>query len=315
LDLVKNDFYWETDAVRIPSVQYEIATDQNTQFAQYRAGELDITDTIPANALATFRADHQSEIVIAPFSAVAYYGLNMTTSPLANNLKLRQALAMSIDRKKLVEALAVGQVSAFAIVPPGTWNYSSTSVEWQNLPDSERIDQAKRLYKEAGYSPDAPLHLRLLFNSSPSIKQTATLVAAMWKEELGVDTTLTDEEFKVFLQSRKDKKRWDVLRLAWNADYNDASNFLDVFRSGSANNDTGYSNSAFDSTLDKASSISDPNARRILLQNAEKMLLADYAAVPLYFFVSKHLVKPYVIGFKPNPFDRIRSQSLAIAPH
>jgi oligopeptide transport system substrate-binding protein len=315
LNLVKNKFYWDTAAVRIQKVQYQIATDQNAQFAQYRAGQLDITDTIPANSLSTFRAEHQHEILVAPYSAVAYYGLNMTTSPLADNLKLRRALAMSIDRKKLVDTLALGQLAAFSIVPPGTWNYSSVPVEWGNLSDSERAEEAKRLYKEAGYTPEKPLHLRLLFNSSPSIKQTATLVAAMWKEELGVDTTLTDEEFKVFLQSRKDRKRWDVLRLAWNADYNDASNFLDIFRSGSANNDTGYTNSTFDTTLDTASVTSDPSARRVLLQNAEKMLLADYAAIPLYFFVSKHLVKPYIIGFRPNQFDRIRSQSLAIAPH
>jgi oligopeptide transport system substrate-binding protein len=312
---VKNEFYWDTAAVQIQQVQYQIATDQNAQFAQYRAGQLDITDTIPANALSTFRAEHQNEIVIAPYSAVAYYGFNMTTSPLAGNLKLRRALAMSIDRKKLVDTLALGQFAAFSIVPPGTSNYSSVPMEWENLSDSERTEKAKRLYKEAGYTPEKPLHHRLLLNSSPSIKQTATLVAAMWKEELGVDTTLTDEEFKVFLQSRKDRNRWDVLRLAWNADYNDASNFLDIFRSGSANNDSGYANSTFDTTLDTASVTSDLSARRVLLQNAEKMLLADYAAIPLYFFVSKHLVKPYVIGFRPNPFDRIRSQSLAITPH
>jgi ABC-type oligopeptide transport system substrate-binding subunit len=315
LDLIKNEEYWDHAEVHIPRVQYQIAPDQYAQFAAYRAGQLDLTDTIPANALSALRAEHPNELVIAPYSAIAYYGLNMTAPPLANNLKLRQALAMSIDRRRLVGALALGQVAAFAFVPPGIWNYDSAPLGWKDLPDSERVAQAKRLYREAGYSTSEPLRLRLLLNSNPSIKQTATLVAAMWREELGVETTLTDEEFKVFLQSRRDKKRWDVLRLAWNADYNDASNFLDIFRSNSVNNDIGYSNSSFDAMLDIATATLDPDARRDLLGNAEKIMLADYAAIPLYFFVSKHLVKPYVIGLKPNPFDRIRSQSLTITPH
>jgi oligopeptide transport system substrate-binding protein len=315
LDLVKNEEYWDRAEVHIPRVQYQIATDQYAQFAAYRAGQLDLTDTIPANALPALRAEHPNEVVIAPYSAIAYYGLNMTAPPFANNLKLREALAMSIDRRRLVGTLAVGQVPAFGFVPPGIWNYDSVPLGWKDLPDSDRLAEAKRLYKEAGYSPSEPLRLRLLLNSNPSIKQTATLVAAMWREELGVETILTDEEFRVFLQSRRDKKRWDVLRLSWNADYNDASNFLDIFRSDSVNNDTGYSNVSFDTALNMATATPDPDARRNLLENAERIVLTDYTAIPLYFLVSKHLVKPYVLGFKPNPFDRVRSQSLTVAPH
>jgi oligopeptide transport system substrate-binding protein len=141
------------------------------------------------------------------------------------------------------------------------------------------------------------------------------MTAAMWKEELGIDTELTDEEFRVFLQSRHDKKRWEIVRLAWNADYNDASNFLDIFRANSPNNDTGYSNPSFDQILDRAANTADPGIRRDLLENAEKTMLADYPSIPLYFFVSKRLVKPYVQGVKPNPLDRVGSKELVILPH
>jgi oligopeptide transport system substrate-binding protein len=315
LELVKNDHYWDAANVHLPKVRFLIATDQSAQFAQYRAGQLDLTDTIPANAIAGLRAERPSEVVIAPYSAIAYYGLNMSEAPLARNVKLRQALAMSIDRRRLVDGLAAGQLPAYTIVPPGIWNYEPMPLQWHELPEAQRIAEARRLYAEAGYSANAPLHLRLLLNSNPSIKQTAALVAAMWKEQLGVETTLSDEEFKVFLESRRDKKRWDVLRLSWNADYDDAGNFLDIFRSGSVNNDTGYANPKYDALMDEATSSADKDARRELLQSAEKMLLADYAAIPLYYFVSKHLVKPYVSGFKPNAFDRIRSKSLNITAH
>jgi len=208
----------------------------------------------------------------------------------------------------------LGQITAYGFVPPGTWNYTPQRWEWETLSDSDRIAEARRLYSEAGYSA-APLRLRLLLNSNPSIKQTAIMIAAMWKEELGVETTLADEEFRVFLQSRHDKKKWDVVRMAWNADYNDASNFLDIFRTNSPNNDSGYANHAFDNLLDNAASAADPAIRRRLLESAERMVLADYPGIPLYFFVSKRLVKPYVLGVKPNALDRVGSKTLVVLPH
>jgi oligopeptide transport system substrate-binding protein len=137
----------------------------------------------------------------------------------------------------------------------------------------------------------------------------------MWKETLGVDTELGDEEYKVFLQSRHDKSRWDVARLGWNADFNDASNFLDTFRAHSPNNDSGFENPAFDTLVDQAAATSDLGKRRHLLENAERVMLDDYPIVPLYFFVSKALVKPYVRGFKPSPLNHMPSKALTLVAH
>jgi oligopeptide transport system substrate-binding protein len=209
----------------------------------------------------------------------------------------------------------LGQVAAYGIVPPGTRNYDLQHWEWSDASDADRVTEARRLYGEAGYSIDAPLHLRLLFNSNPVIKQTAIVIASMWKSELGIETELINEEFRVFLQSRKEKEKWDVVRLAWTADYNDPSSFLDVFRKNSPNNDSGYSNPSFDKLLDEAARSSDPEVRRSLLETAERVMLADYPAIPLYFLVSKRLVKPYISGVKLNPLDRIGSKSLSILPH
>ena len=315
LNLRRNDAYWDRANVKIGRVLYQIAPDQNAQFAAYRAGQLDMTDTVPPNAIASLREEHPTELVIAPYLATAYYGINFASPSLRENPKLRKALSMAIDRRQLVTALALGQITAYGFVPPGTWNYEPQRWEWEKLGDVERLAEARRLYAEAGYSAKAPLRLRLLFNSSPSIKQTAIMIAAMWKQELGIETSLSDEEFRVFLQSRHDKKEWDVVRLAWNADYNDASNFLDIFRATSSNNDTGYSNPAFDGFLDQAAHAANPETRRGFLESAERLMLADYPVIPLYFFVSKRLVKPYVIGVTPNALDRVGSKGLMIHPH
>jgi oligopeptide transport system substrate-binding protein len=315
IDLKRNEHYWDKKAVQIDTVQYLFASDQTAQYAAYRSGQLDMTDTIPPNAVALIRKEHPDEVVIAPYLGVAYYGLNFQHRPFDTNRKLAQALAMAVDRERLVNILALGQVGAFGIVPPGTWNYTPQKWDWAHLSDVDRVAAARKVYADAGYSRQTPLVLRLLYNSNPEIKQTALIVAAMWKEVLGVETALTDEEFRVYLQSRHDKNRWDVVRLAWSADYNDASNFLELFRSGSANNDTGYSSKSFDRLFDSAGGTADQESRRHMLESAEKTMLDDYPVIPLYFYVSKRLVKPYVSGVKPNALDRVYSKSISLSRH
>jgi oligopeptide transport system substrate-binding protein len=315
IELQRNTAYWDHANVHLDRVDYQVASDQNAQFAAYRSGQLDMTDTVPSNAIESLRKERPQELVIAPLLATAYYALNLETPRLKGNLKLRKALSMAIDRRRLVASLALGQTPAFGLVPPGTWNYESQHGDWEFLSDSDRIIEARRLYAESRLPGQPPLRLRLLFNSSPSIKQTAILVAAMWKQELGVDTVLTDEEFRVFLESRHDKHKWDVVRTAWTADYNDASSFLDVLRANSSNNDSGYSNPLFNKSLDEAANTPDPDIRRNLLATAERSMLDDYPIIPLYFFVSKRLVKPYVLGVKPNALDRVGSKDLSLLPH
>jgi oligopeptide transport system substrate-binding protein len=315
LELAQNTNYWDRAHVHIPKVVYQIASDDSAQYSRYRAGQLDVTDSVPANAIGTLRSQHSTELVIAPFLGTAYYGLNLSEAQFASNVNLRKALAMAIDRKRLVRALAFGQSGAYGFVPPGTWNYAPQSWEWKDLNDADRTAEARKFYTQSGYSIDSPLHLRLLFNSNVVIKNTAILIAAMWKEVLGVDTEMTEEEYRVFLQSRHDKKKWEIARLGWTADFNDASNFLDIFRTHSPNNDEDYTNRTFDKLLEDAASTPDSLGRRLLLEASERTMLGDYPIIPLYFYVSKRLVKPYVLGVNPNPLDRLPSKILTIVAH
>jgi oligopeptide transport system substrate-binding protein len=274
-----------------------------------------MTDNVPANALAMLRKEHPDEIVISPYLATAYYAFNLKGKPFAGNPKLRRALAMAIDRKRIVDSLALGQVPAYGFVPPNVWNYALQHWDWDSLSDEDRVAEARRLYREAGYSGDTPLNLRLLFNSNPVIKQTAIMIAAMWKEALGVHTDLAEEEFRVYLQSRHETTSWEIVREAWNADYNDATSFLNVLRKSAPNNDSGYVNTSFDELLDQAANTANAEIRRGLLQTAERIMLNDYPIVPLYYYVSKRLVKRYVLGVKPNPLDRVESKDLRLLPH
>ncbi len=223
---------------------------------------------------------------------------------------------MAIDRKALESTiLPFGQQPTYGLFPPGTWNYEPQSWEWRSLSDTERTDQARRHDALAGFSTKKPLRIRLLINSNNSITQVAIAIASMWKQTLGVDTELVDEEYRVFLQSRRDTSKWEVARLGWTADYNDASNFLDTLRTGSPNNDARYERREFDELLDRAASSADPENRRRILQEAEKKLLSDYPILPIYFLSTKRLIKSYVKGAKANPLSRLYSKHLVIEDH
>jgi oligopeptide transport system substrate-binding protein len=316
LKLRRNSWYWDRSNVRIPNVEYIPIPDENAEFRQYRAGQLDLTQSVPSGALEAIRAERPTELFVAPFLATAYYALNLRSPYFATNLNLRKSLAMAIDRKSLeTTILPFGQRSAYGFVPPGTWNYEPQSWEWQELPVSERIEEARRLYALAGFSTTRPLHLRVLFNSNNSIKQVAIAISSMWKQILGIDTELVDEEYRVFLDSRRDTTKWEVARLGWTADYNDASNFLDTLRSGSPNNDSRYAQRGFDELLDRAASSVDPSDRRRLLQDAENLMLSDYPILPIYFFAAKRLIKPYLKGAKATPLNRLYSKHLIIEDH
>jgi oligopeptide transport system substrate-binding protein len=314
--LRRNSVYWDRSNVRIPDVVYIPVPDENTEFLRYRAGQLDITQSVPNNALAIVRSERPNELFVKPFLATAYYALNLHSQYFATNLNLRKSLAMAIDRKALeATILPFGQRPAYGFVPPGTWNYDPQTWDWHNLPDSDRIEEARRLYALAGYSAGRPLRLRVLFNSNNSIKQVAIAIASMWKETLGVETDLVDEEYRVFLDTRRDTSQWEVARLGWTADYNDAGNFLDTLRSRSPNNDARYDRQEFDQLLDHAASTLNSSDRRHLLEDAEKMMLSDYPILPIYFFSSKRLIKPYLKGAIINPLNRLYSKHLVIEDH
>jgi oligopeptide transport system substrate-binding protein len=312
IELQRNPLYWDLGSVHIGEVSYRFQPDENLQYASFRAGQLDLTDTVPAQLVQSLRTSGAKELILSPILTTSYYGLNLRDPRFSNNPKLRQALSMSIDRRRLVEILGSGQQEAYGFVPPGTWNYAPQESPWKDLGDAQRAAAAKRLYAEAGYSEQHPLHLRLLYNANTSIKRVAVIVAAMWKETLDIDVELVEEEYRVFLESRHDASKWDVVRLAWAADYDDAGNFLEIFRTHAATNDEGYSSPVVDDLLDKAAESADPGSRREFLESAERQVLQDQPIIPLTYMVARRLARPYVLGVKPNLLNHLNSEWLTL---
>lgn len=312
--LSRNENYWNNAGTAIDKVLHYVTPEPQVELNRYRAGELDMTSTVPPEAFAAIRKERPDELRVAPYLGVYYYGLNLTREPFKDNPKLRQALSMAIDREVLTEKITRrGEAPAYSWVPPGVANYEAIRAPYADMSNDERIAAARRLYKESGYTEDNPLEVEIRYNTSETHQRIALTIQSMWREALGVEATLINEEFQVLLSNISAKQVTQVFRSAWNGDYNDAHTFLQIFLSGNPSNMTGYSSKDFDSLMQRAAEQTDLLRRRWYLEEAERLLLADNPVIPLYFYVSKHLVSPRIGGWGDNVLDYHYSQHLSIA--
>ena len=309
MTLNKSGTYWDKGNVKIDQVIYYPTEDKNTELQRYRAGELDMTYEIPLDQIKWIRENLKDELAIGPYLGTYFYGYNITRAPFKDNPKLREALTLAIDRDIITDKVTgAGEKPAYSFVPPGINGYDHYTPEYASLDKAARIEKAKKLYEEAGYGKDKPLKVDLLYNTSENHKKIAVAVAAMWKQNLGVQTNLTNQEWKVFLNTRQEKTSTEAFRAGWFGDYNDPNTFLELYLSKAGLNDSGYDSAKFDGLLQQASLEQNPAKRAALLKEAEQELIDSYAIAPIYSYVSKRLVKPYVKGYSPNIMDQYPSK-------
>jgi oligopeptide transport system substrate-binding protein len=310
--LTRNRHYWNDAATRLDAVKYLITPDDNAELTLYRADQLDITDVIPRSQYDWIRSHLADQLHVAPQLGVYYYGFNLRRAPFAADSKVRRALAMTIDREKLTRlVLRSGEMPAYGWVPPGVTDYTPQSPDYRALSPAQRLAEARRLYAEAGYSAAKPLRFELRYNTEEIQTQVAIAIASMWQQALGAQVTLRGEEFRSLMQ---DIDRGDVqmFRSSWVGDYNDAYTFAQCFKSDFGVNLTHYHNPVFDDLLERAAAATDPQKRRGFLQQAEAVMLRDQPVIPIYFYVSKHLVKPRVIGWYGNIMNVTYSKDLGL---
>ena len=310
IELERNPNYWDATHVRIEHVRYVNVESEATEVREYDAGQLDMTSTIPAPDLDRVTQKYGPDIQTAPILGTLYLALNLSKSPLRDNRDLRQALSMAVDRDLISDHVTVGVTPAYTFVAQGISGYTPPAYLWSSLSRDHQLTYARTLFAKSGYSERNPLHLTLYFNSGESIQRIMIAIAASWKKNLGITTDLVSDEFRVFLEGRKDRRRWDVARLGWYADYDDPSSFLDVFSKNNIQNDPSYVSSEFNSLTDAARIEPNPDKRILLLQKSEEVLLNDYPIIPVYFYMARRLVKPYLGGATITPLNHTRSKLL-----
>ena len=314
LRLVRNLHYWNAAAVAFDEVRYEFVADENAEFTRFRAGDLDVTNTVPEQRFQELLATRDSGLQHRAWLATFYFTFNTHRGPLRGKRELREALSLAIDRESITASVTrAGQVPAYALVPDDAWNYAPAHYAWKHSSAQERTERARSLYAQAGYSADRPLRLRLLFNENELVQKICIVVAAMWKETLGVETELIQMEFKAYLAARADPAQWDVVRVGWTADYNDASTFLDTMSRDSPQNFGHWLNTEYAGLLESAANEADPVQRRETLQRAESLMLNDYPLLPVYFYVTRRLVQPRIAAPAINPMNRTYSRDFSLA--
>jgi oligopeptide transport system substrate-binding protein len=301
--LRRNPLFHAVDTVRPESVEYFPIEDAAAELSRYRAGELDITETIPAGRFAWLSDNLPNDLRVHPYLGTFWLGFNLKHDVLGNSADLRRALSLAVNREILAHTvLGAGEMPAWSVVPPGISGYAPALMELSEASQQEREAEAVRVFRRAGFGRHGDLLLQLRYNTSAVHRRVAVAVAAMWKQVLGINTELVNEEWKVFVNNRKMGVVTEVFRGGWIADYADPASFLDLFVGGEPLNHVFYRNARYDNSMESARQASG-EARMNLLQQAEVQLMRDTPVIPLYYYVSRHLVRPDVTGFMDNIRD------------
>ncbi len=311
--LVKSDTFYDADNVAIDEIWFYPTEERNAGTKQFRAGELDVQYDFASEQIDFLKENLPEATHLSPELGAYYYPFN-TKSPPFDDVRVRQALSMAIDREAITDkVLRTGEIPAYSLVPPNTGSYGEPpKVAWADMPYEERVEKAKELLAEAGYGPDNPLKFTLRYNTSENHKKIAIAVAAMWRQ-LGVEAELFNTEVKVHYNDLQSHD-FQVARAGWIADYNDPENFLSLLRSSTGPMNYGqYENAEFDRLMDESDVTTDPEARNALMKQAEEIMLADMPLIPIYHYVTKNLVSPRIEGWVDNAKNIHRTRWLTMA--
>lgn len=295
--------YWDAASVRLDEIHFHAVDNADTEERMFRTGRLDVTNGLPPARIQTYQTQHPESFRLDPYYGIYYYRLNLTRPPL-DDVRIRRALALAINREEIVTAITRGQqIPAYAFTPPSD-HYSPTARLDSGLPDhATRVAEARRLLAEAGYPDGKGLRrIEILYNTLETHQQIAEAIQHMWRTHLGIESTLRNEEWKVYLESQKNLA-FDLARAGWIGDYLDPHGFLDLWVSGGGNNQTGYANPDYDHLLAAALPAADESARLAFYQELDALLMRDLPVIPIYYYTRVYALSPRVTGWSPNRLD------------
>ena len=303
MTLVKNPHYWDADNVKIDKVRMVMITDSNTALAAFKGRKVDLIDNIPPQM--TPQLIKSGEAKVAPTLGTSFSVFNVTRAPFDNPL-VRRAFTLAVDRTVMAEKVAMGgQKPAVAFIPygiPGVETEKDFRAEGGDfLPDRADVEQAKKLLAEAGY-PDGKGFPKVVYkyNLNPINKAIAEALQAMWKQNLGVEVELSNEEWKVFINTRM-KHDFDIARHAYLVDFFDAGSLLELWQAGVPENVAGYANDEYDALIKDSLKQMDRAKRIEDMHKAEQILMQDLPVLPLYFYSTPYMQSARVKGIYMSP--------------
>ena len=311
----RNPHYWNDKETVVDHVNYLPITSATSELNRYKADELDMTLTIPLDHFKNLKKEIPGEVTVSPQIATYYYSFNTLKQPF-DDVRVRKALSYAINRDAITKYVTgQGQKPAYSFTPSSINGFVKPNLAWENMTQKEREAEAMKLLKEAGYDKSNPLEVELLYNTSESHKKIAIAISQMWKQALGVKVVLRNEEWKTFLDTKREGN-FQASRAGWTGDYNEASTMLSLWTSDSDLNDAKWKNMEYDKLLETAASIQDESERGLIYEKAEQIFSKEMPAAPIYQYVTSRLVKPYVGGYPMNnPEDNVYSRDIYIIKH
>lgn len=305
--LERNPGYYANDKTTLDTLTILPISSATTDVQRYQAGEVDITASeLPPEQFASLKQNLGDELKTAPTLCTYYYELNHSKPPF-DDPRVREALSLAFDRETISDkVMGQGQIAAYQFTPTAIKGGVKYTPSWQSLDMPARIAKAKQLLGEAGYSESNPLKFELLHDTNESHKKIAVAAASLWKTNLGfVDVGLANQEWKTYLDSRRNGN-YQMARARWCGDYNEASTFLNVMKSGNSNNWSRFNSPAFDEVMKQTLAADVDDAKRIqLYQEAEKVLDENHAHIDIFYYANVRLVKPRVQGYSnKDPLDQ-----------
>jgi oligopeptide transport system substrate-binding protein len=292
----KNPHYYDASIVQLNEIHYYVVSNVMTEDRMFRAGQLHLTSTLPSQKCPIY-IEENPNLRIDPYMGTYFYRIN-TENEVLKDVKVRKALAYSIDRQLLVDKVTkCGQIPAYSFTPPGTNGYQPTT----EIPFDPVL--AKSLLDEAGFSEENPFpKLEILFNTNEDHRKLALAIQQMWQINLGIEVELVNQDWKVYL-NREMIGDFQISRAGWIGDYEDPNTFLDLMRPNRGNNKTGWENMEYDALVQKANTINNQAERYELLYKAEEILIENMPVIPLYTYVRAYQLSPDVKGFSPHILD------------
>ena len=296
----RNTMYWNNDATIIDKVVTLVINDENTDFTRWEAGETD-KGAVPSGQYPRLKAEYPDEAI--SFPRLCTYYMTFTLSPSGpeafKDVRVRQALSYALDRSVITDkVLQGGQIQAFTFTPGATAGFEVPEVAFGKMTQDQRNVNAKLLMAAAGYGPDNPLKFEYMYNTSEGHKKIAIAAQQMWKETLGAEATLANQEWKTFLKTRGGQN-FDVARGGWCGDYNEASTFLDLMTTPSGYNDGKFSNAEVDELMTSARTMSDATSN---YTRVEEIMANEMPIIPVYHYTGVFMLRNNLKGW---PFNNV----------
>lgn len=302
--LQKFDDYWDQETVQLETINMHMIDDENTELSMFEKGELDRagapTGGIPLAAVKSLK--DEGLLNISPKSGIFYYMFNNEVEPF-NNVNIRKAFSYAIDRQAIIDNITqTEEMPAMALVPPAIFSDNETGYFEDNDLDVAKEHLEKGL-EELGL--DELPEITLSYFTGEENKNISVALQDMWKKNLDVDVELESQEWQVYLNTMS-QGDYQVGRLGWSGDFNDAINFLEIFLKNGGNNYANWENDEYDELLKASKTAESPEERTEIMQKAEKIFMDDMPVAPIYFYSNVWVQQDNVHDIEVSPLGFVQ---------